>query len=124
MVEVLPGDQLLDERGRPCTVTAVSPVFRDREVYTVRTDDGDEVVADADHLWRAQLDRGAGPGASAVQAQKKGRGRFRLHTTAVLARKRGKRALIERAAAPGAAGGGAAGRSVRARGVARGRHDR
>jgi predicted phage terminase large subunit-like protein len=80
--DLRPGDQVFDEQGLPRTVVAVSPVWRDRPVYTVMTDDGDAIVADAAHEWRARLD-----GKRPV---------FKIHTTERIARPRVKRALIER----------------------------
>lgn len=79
MGNVQPGDQLLDERGRPCHVVAVSPVWQDRPCYEVRTDDGWTVIADEEHEWHANLDR---------------RTADRLYTTKTIARARGKRALL------------------------------
>lgn len=82
MGELRPGDQVFDERGVPCAVVAVSPVWRDRPVYRVITDDGDAIVADAEHEWVARLD-----GKRPV---------FHRHTTAVIARPRCKRAMVIR----------------------------
>src|SRR4051794_8395516 len=53
MSDVQPGDQLLDEQGRPCTVTYVSPVQHDRDCYRVTFDDESALIADADHQWFA-----------------------------------------------------------------------
>ena len=46
------GDQVFDENGRPCVVTAATPVMHDRECYEVRFSDGTVIVADAEHLWQ------------------------------------------------------------------------
>lgn len=51
------GDTVFDEQGRPCSVVAKTPVWRDRPVYRVHTDDGFSVVADAEHDWRVRLSR-------------------------------------------------------------------
>lgn len=51
MGDVRPGDRLLDERGKPCRVTAVTDVMHGHECYRVRFSDGTEVVADAEHEW-------------------------------------------------------------------------
>lgn len=48
------GDAVFDENGETCRVVAVSPVWRGRPVYSVQTDDGDEIIADADHEWRVR----------------------------------------------------------------------
>jgi len=51
------GDEVFDETGSVCRVTAVSSVWRDRPVYRVETDDGHSVVADAEHEWLVRLCR-------------------------------------------------------------------
>lgn len=51
MGEVSIGDQLFDETGRPCRVTAISPVMVNRQCYRVGFSDGSEIIADADHRW-------------------------------------------------------------------------
>jgi replicative DNA helicase len=45
------GDQVFDDLGRPCTVTAATPVQENRACYEVLFSDGARIVADADHLW-------------------------------------------------------------------------
>ena len=47
------GDSVFDARGAPCTVTFATPVQFGRRCYRVRFDDGDEIVADAEHRWLA-----------------------------------------------------------------------
>ena len=51
MGAVRPGDELLDERGRPCVVLAATETMWDRPCYRLIFRDGTQVVADADHLW-------------------------------------------------------------------------
>jgi replicative DNA helicase len=51
MGELQAGDQVLDERGLPTTVTYRSPVYVDRTCYEVEFDDGSVLVADAEHQW-------------------------------------------------------------------------
>ena len=46
------GDKVFDENGAPCNVTWVSPVWRNRPVYAVKTDCGDVIKADAEHEWK------------------------------------------------------------------------
>ncbi|MEY2405064.1 MAG: replicative helicase [Acidimicrobiaceae bacterium] len=53
MGELRVGDAVLDDQGRPCNVTYVTPVQRDRQCYDVEFDDGSVIVADADHQWFA-----------------------------------------------------------------------
>jgi hypothetical protein len=74
------GDQVFDETGKPCTVTYVSPIWLNRECYEVITGDGERIIADREHRWRARLDR---------------RNKYAIHETHVLARSRAKNAQIE-----------------------------
>lgn len=57
MGELKVGDLVFDEKGRPTRVMWVSPVWKDRPVYEVTTDDGDSIIADAEHEWLVRLDR-------------------------------------------------------------------
>jgi DNA segregation ATPase FtsK/SpoIIIE-like protein len=52
MGEVQPGDEVFDESGQPCMVTAATPVMLGRPCYEVEFSDGTVIVADAEHLWR------------------------------------------------------------------------
>jgi hypothetical protein len=52
MGEVQPGDEVFDETGQSCTVTAATPVMFGRPCYEVEFSDGTVIVADAEHLWR------------------------------------------------------------------------
>lgn len=52
--DVKVGDVVFDDRGRPCNVTAVSPVYLGNECFRVTFDDGVSVVVDGDHLWETQ----------------------------------------------------------------------
>jgi replicative DNA helicase len=45
------GDQVFDERGRPCTVTFATPVMLGHRCYEVLLSDGERLTADADHQW-------------------------------------------------------------------------
>jgi len=55
--DLKPGDELFDARGDITRVVAVSPVWRDRDVWRVTSDDGASVIADAEHEWPVRLDR-------------------------------------------------------------------
>jgi hypothetical protein len=57
MGELRVGDWVFDRHGKPCQITWTSPVWDDRPCYTVRTGDGEAIVADAAHEWVAQLTR-------------------------------------------------------------------
>ncbi len=50
------GDTIFDESGQSCEVTFATPVMVDHECFTVRFDDGSEIVADADHLWLTETE--------------------------------------------------------------------
>jgi hypothetical protein len=52
MGEVRVGDEVFDEHGAPCTITAATPVMYGRPCYEVEFSDGTVIVADAEHLWR------------------------------------------------------------------------
>lgn len=79
------GDKVFDEHGIPCNVTWVSQVWKDRPVYRVTTDCGDEIIADQDHEWLVCLCRK--------------QGKFAIKETKDLARRRSKRPMIRRAGA-------------------------
>lgn len=51
------GDYVFDDQGVPTRVVAVSPVWRNRDVFAVRTKDGEEIIADGEHEWRVRLCR-------------------------------------------------------------------
>ncbi len=59
MADLQVGDQVFDERGQPCTVTAVSDILHERPCYRVNFSTGESMVADAAHEWltHAQVDR-------------------------------------------------------------------
>lgn len=79
------GDKVFDENGNPCNVTWVSSIWENRPVYRVRTDCGDEIIADKDHEWKIRL-----CGKSEFQA---------IRETWEFDRKRSKRPMITRAKA-------------------------
>jgi predicted phage terminase large subunit-like protein len=56
--DLKPGDEVFDARGDTTRVVAVSPIWRDRDVWRVVSDDGAEVIADAEHEWPVRVDRG------------------------------------------------------------------
>ena len=60
MGEVRVGDEVFDEHGQPCLVTAATPVMHDRPCYEVEFSDGTVIVADAAALV---ADRDRRPGA-------------------------------------------------------------
>jgi|SRR4051812_26980007 len=49
-----PGDVVFDERGEPCRVVAVSPVWRDTDCWRVTFSDDESVVVSGDHLWTVE----------------------------------------------------------------------
>jgi hypothetical protein len=58
MGEVQVGDEVFDEHGAPCLVTAATPVMYGRPCYEVEFSDGTVIVADAEHLWRTSTVEG------------------------------------------------------------------
>jgi replicative DNA helicase len=52
MGEVGVGDQLIGADGRPARVVAATEVMHGRPCYEVEFDDGEVIVADAEHEWR------------------------------------------------------------------------
>ena len=55
--DLVVGDEVFDENGNICHVIAKSPVWKDKEVYDVTTNDGEHIIAGAEHLWNVRLDR-------------------------------------------------------------------
>lgn len=55
--DLKPGDVVFDDKGEQCRVTGVSEVWRNRPIYRVLTDDGDEILADGEHEWLVRLCR-------------------------------------------------------------------
>lgn len=62
MGELVPGDRVFGPDGKPTSIQWCSPIQSGRPCYAVRFDDGSEIVADEDHLWRTVTypDRQAG----------------------------------------------------------------
>lgn len=60
MGDLRAGDMVLGADGKPCQVTAITPVMHEKTCYRVTFSDGANVVADAGHLW--QVDDNAGRG--------------------------------------------------------------
>lgn len=51
MGDLRDGDEVFAPDGQPTKVTAAHPVRHGRPCYRLRFDDGQEIVADEDHLW-------------------------------------------------------------------------
>lgn len=56
--DLVPGDTVFADDGKPCKVVALSPIFRERRTYRVTTDDGDCVIADEAHEWPVAINPG------------------------------------------------------------------
>lgn len=54
MGDIRPGDDVLDEQGRPTRVVAISETWHDRPCYRVTFSDGSSLVADEQHEWLTQ----------------------------------------------------------------------
>lgn len=48
-------DYILDEKGDPTRITFTSGIFLGNECYELEFEDGEKIVADADHLWSIKL---------------------------------------------------------------------
>lgn len=53
--DLRPGDRVFGRDGRPRTVIAKTPVFKDADCWRVTTDKGYSVVVSGDHLWTVDL---------------------------------------------------------------------
>lgn len=51
MRDIEVGDILFDEKGNQCQVTNIPPILPDRPCYEVIFNDGERLIADADHKW-------------------------------------------------------------------------
>lgn len=85
MGELQVGDSVFDEQGNVCKVTWKSQIWKNRPIYKVTTDCGDEIMADEKHEWRVRL------------CPK--RPVYKIKETICLAKKRKHRPKIERAKA-------------------------
>ena len=52
MGEIKSGDQIFGDDGNVINVIATTPIMENRECYRLKFNDGAEVIADADHLWK------------------------------------------------------------------------
>lgn len=82
------GDRVFDERGVPCAVVGAFNVLLDHPCFEVRFDDGNAIVADADHLWMTEQrtfigDRGESK--RGIAMNQRGGWRRGLRTTAQIA---------------------------------------
>lgn len=48
------GDEVFDDMGQPCQITATHNVRHGRPCYRVRFADGAAIIADGEHLWRTE----------------------------------------------------------------------
>jgi phage terminase large subunit-like protein len=84
-----PGDTVFDEAGRPCLIIEAHAVRMNRDCFRVEFDDGEAIIADAEHLWRTEMRRSISPrGRSALAGVPKaqwGSWRVALRTTAQIA---------------------------------------
>lgn len=51
IVELNVGDKILNEYGKPTTITFLSPIFFNHNCYELEFDDGEKIVADESHNW-------------------------------------------------------------------------
>lgn len=57
MKTVKQGDFVFGPDGQPTRVVGKSPVYQDRDLYRVTTNDGASVITDAQHRWMVRLSR-------------------------------------------------------------------
>lgn len=48
------GDYVFGDDGEPTQIVNTSPIFYDHTCYKVSFEDGEEIIADADHLWEVK----------------------------------------------------------------------
>ncbi len=51
MGEIVVGDEIFSETGKPCKVTFATDIQLDRRCFRVVFDDGSEIIADGEHRW-------------------------------------------------------------------------
>lgn len=51
------GDKIFDESGNLCTVTYTSPIYTDHDCYELTFDNGETIVADANHRWYVEASK-------------------------------------------------------------------
>ena len=76
MGDLAVGDHVFDERGVPTVVVATTEVMHKRPCFAVKFSDGEEIIADKNHLWWTLT-------ASERQAIQKRTPEFRLHRRAL-----------------------------------------
>lgn len=103
------GDQVFDEKGKPCNVTWKSEVFHNRPCFEVKTDCGDSIIADKDHEWLVRIcgkkrkplvvdqDRADGRGLSSLWNRDDPMSQHKIKETWELCKKRSKRPMVSRA---------------------------
>lgn len=52
MRDIKEGQYILDENCRPTMVTATTPIMYDHDCYEIEFNNGEVVIADANHLWK------------------------------------------------------------------------
>ena len=60
MGDLRPGDVVFGAQGQPVSVVYASPIMVGRRCYEVVFDDGEVIVADADHKWTLERQDGSG----------------------------------------------------------------
>ncbi len=51
MADIQIGDQVFDEKGKPCNVTAVTDILMGRPCYRMTFSTGETLIADESHEW-------------------------------------------------------------------------
>lgn len=54
MKELKIGDEVFGDDGKPTKIINTSPIFYNHKCYEVTFEDGEKIIADADHLWEVK----------------------------------------------------------------------
>lgn len=56
MGDIHVGELVFDDEGKPCRVTYTSPVYVGHDCFAVTFEDGERIIADAEHNWFVRID--------------------------------------------------------------------
>ena len=56
MGDIHVGDLVFDDEGNPCKVTYTAPVYVGHDCFAVSFEDGERIIADAEHNWFVSVD--------------------------------------------------------------------
>jgi hypothetical protein len=85
MGEIRVGDHVLTPGGRPTEVLGVSHIFTNHQCFRVTFDDGESLVADAQHRWYTEMRKSDGHAMRGVARHERGKWRKGIRTTEEIA---------------------------------------